>query len=439
MGVLSDVQIRAWIRAGEPIAKADGDGLNFTLSKGGTAAWTLRYRFGGRAKELTLGRYPDVSLSKAREMAAEARVKVQQGNDVAREKQLSKSQRIAAWTFRELSEDYIEKKLPTLAMETQAQRKRHIKEANAKLGSMPARSVEGSDVVALIRDVGKRSYTTAEVVMTAVSEIFNHGLGLGIVSANPCWGIKSGSVLGKAPPTRQRLMLTETELREVFKVLAGLGPENALATKIALASCCRIGEVVKAEWSHLDFDGTAKWTQPDGEAIDCPGPKWMIPLENLKTAKTSGRHFVIPLLPTVAKWFEELKPFAGTSPFCFPARQCRRRQTFGREIHFDQRSLNAMLHKLADRNPGKFRPFTPHDLRSTARSHLSALGIDPLIAERCLNHAIGGLAGIYDKHDFWTQRQRALEVWTEFIVACETGKEWRSSADNVIQFRGVAA
>ena len=44
---LSDPQIRRWIKAGEPVAKADGDGLTFTLSAAnGTAAWVLRYRHG---------------------------------------------------------------------------------------------------------------------------------------------------------------------------------------------------------------------------------------------------------------------------------------------------------------------------------------------------------------------------------------------------------
>ena len=66
---LSDVQIRRWIKAGAPVAKADGDGLTFTLSTGGTAAWVLRYRYGGKPRELTLGRYPDKSLTEARDDA----------------------------------------------------------------------------------------------------------------------------------------------------------------------------------------------------------------------------------------------------------------------------------------------------------------------------------------------------------------------------------
>ena len=62
-GLLSDLQIRHWIKAGTPLAKADGNGLTFTLSAAGVAGWILRYRHGGRRRELTIGRYPDIGLA----------------------------------------------------------------------------------------------------------------------------------------------------------------------------------------------------------------------------------------------------------------------------------------------------------------------------------------------------------------------------------------
>lgn len=434
MGKLTDLYLRTLIRKGGPVTKSDGDGLTFTLSKSGTAAWTLRFRIGGRQKELTLGRYPDIGIAKAREIAAEARVKVNQGVDVALEKQVTKNARIAAWTFRELAEDYEAKRLPSLAPTTQKQQRHHIRLAKAKLGTTPVRQVNGSDVVGLIRKVGEKSYTVAEAVLSIVGSVFKHGIALGAVTTNPCVHIEVASVLGTAPPVRERLMLTEKELRELLPALYLIGVENALTVKIALATCVRIGELAKAEWAHLDFEGTARWTQPNGDAIDLPQPKWLIPVENQKTGKTTGRHFIIPLLPKVAEWFKALQPFAGSSPYVLPARQSRRRKTHGGEIHFEQRALNSMLHKLADWMPGKFRRFTPHDLRSTARSHLTNLGVDPLIAERCLNHTVGGLVAIYDKGDYWRQRALALTTWTGFLSACESGEEWRHP-DNVIQLR----
>ena len=100
MGRLTDIDLRNWIRAGKPTAKADGEGLTFTLSAKGTAAWTLRYSHGGKAKELTLGRYPDISLAKAREIASAKRVEIQQGVDVAAQKRHADQEAARAWTFR---------------------------------------------------------------------------------------------------------------------------------------------------------------------------------------------------------------------------------------------------------------------------------------------------------------------------------------------------
>jgi hypothetical protein len=87
MARLEDWQLRKWMAAGAPIAgRSDGGGLTFTLSKAGTAAWTLRYRFAGQHKELTLGRYPDLSLAEARRMADTERERVAVGFDVAADK-----------------------------------------------------------------------------------------------------------------------------------------------------------------------------------------------------------------------------------------------------------------------------------------------------------------------------------------------------------------
>ena len=420
MGKLTDVQIRNWMKAGNPTAKADGDGLTFTLSAKGTAAWVLRYRFGGKARELTLGRYPDITLAKARELAAEARVHIQQGRDVAREKQKATIERAAAKTLRELAADYMSKAFPHLAANTIKQRRHHIEGVILpKLGSLPAREVMTADVVAMVEAVGKKSVNVAELVFTAVSEIFKHGLARHVVTANPCAGISVSAICGKPEPKRQRLKLTEDELRVILPALPGIGAENALAVKIQLATCVRLGELAKAEWAHVDFDRA----------------EWFVPDQNSKT----GRGFTIPLTPAVVGWFRELEPFACGSRFVLPARQVRRTRNHGGEVHFEQRAMNAMLHKLCEKLGDKVRRFTPHDLRSTARSHLAALGVNILVAERCLNHSLGGLIAIYDQHDYMTERRAALELWTDFILACEAGRAWLPQGDNVIPLRKAGA
>jgi integrase len=420
MGKLSDVQVRNWIKAGQSVAKADGGGLTFTLSAKRTAAWVLRYRFGGKPRELTIGRYPEITLAKARELATEARARIQQGADVAREKQKASIERAAAKSFRQLAIDYMERAFPALAANTIKQRRHHVEDIIIpKLGSLAARDVTTADVVALIEAVGGRSQSVAELVFTGVSEIFKHGVARHTVTANPCAGISVSAICGKREPKRQRLKLTADELRAILPALPSIGGQNAVTVKILLATCTRIGELARAEWAHVDFDRA----------------EWFVSDANSKT----GKGFTVPLSPAVVGWFKELQAFSCGSLFVLPARQTRRKLKHGGEVHFEQRALNSMLHKLCDKLGDKVRRFTPHDLRSTARSHLAALGVHVIVAERCLNHSLGGLIAVYDQHDYMTERRAALEIWADFILACEADRVWMPKAGKVIALRSAAA
>jgi len=403
---LSDAQLKAWVAAGKPLAVSDGGGLTFTLAASGYAAWIFRYRHGGRQKELTFGHYPTVKLQRAREMAATARADVLAFKDVARIKQDEKQKITGLTTFRQLTKDYEQKALVKLSKSTQQQRQHYIDSHILKdLGSIPVKEVTTDHVATLLRKLAKKkTANVVEGVLTAISQIFVHGGKGGIVSINPCKPLGISAIVGDRPPTRQRVMLSEEELRELLPNLSKIGLQNALTVKILLSTCCRIGELARAKWTDVDFENST----------------WTIPIENSKTSKA----FVIPLPERTASWFRELQPLSLNSAFVLPARQTRREKTHGEPMHYEQRALNSMLHKLTPKL-NKVRRFTPHDLRATARSHLAALGVDDVIAERCLNHSLGGLLKIYNKYDYFAERQLALEVWTSFIVACESGKIWK--------------
>lgn len=406
MAKLTDIQIKSWIRTGIPIAKSDGDGLTFTLSKNGTPAWVLRYRHGGRQKELTIGRYPDITLGKARELATEARANIQQGEDVARTKKLVARELAAAKTLRELANDYLAKAKLVLAASTFKQRKHHIDDVILpKLGSLLVREITTTDVVYLVESVGK--VHVASLVLIALSRIFKHGIAKHVALTNPCLGISATAICDAPKPTRLRLKLSEDELRVVLPALPSIGIENALAIKILLSTCVRTNELVKAEWVDIDFE-KAEWT---------------IPKANSKTRKG----FTIPLSPSIVSWFKELQQHACSSKYVLPART-------GKQTHIALLTIGVALNKLCNKLEG-VRRFTPHDLRSTARSHLTELGVSIIVAERCLNHSLGGLVGIYDQHDYMTERRTALELWTELIIACESGRAWQKTANNIIQLR----
>lgn len=401
MGKLTDVQLRNWIKAGKPVAIADGEGLTFTLSAKGTAAWTLRYRIAGKAKELTLGRYPDITLTRAREIAGTRRAEIQQGIDVAAEKRRAEHAVANAWTFRKLADDYFEKAADYLAASTIDGRKQQLRDyVHTKIGSRSAAEVSPAEIVAAVEAASVKSLHVARLVLIAIREVFAHGIARHVVKENPCAHIKARAIIGGMKQQRERVMLTDAEIGEVLKTLPTLSRPNALMVRILLSTGARIGELVQAEWSQVDFDQAT----------------WTIPVEHSKTKKA----FVIPLVPMVAGWFAELHTLAFGSRYVLPIRT----RNHGNEddAHMEPVTLNAALNSLATTLGNKCRRFTPHDLRSTCRSHLGALGIDVLIAERCLNHSLGGLVAVYDKHDYLTERRRALELWAAKLASLERGE-----------------
>ena len=413
MAKITDIQIRHWIRAGKPVAKAQGDvpGLTFTLSDKGTASWILRYRIGNRARELTIGRYPEYGIAQAKASALEARAKVQAGIDVAREKRLETIRRAGSMSFTELAKDYMAKKLPGLAESTRTYRSRHITSIIIpRIGAIQANEVNGADIVDLLENIGrKHSHHVAVMSHVALCEIFKHGIARRVITHNPCTGIAVSAICGPAPATRARLMLTEAELRLLLPSLAGTSEINGLCIRILLATCVRVGELFKAEWLDVDMD-RGEWTIPQ--------------------SKTSDQPFVVPLAPVVIEWFRRLHVLACGSLYVLPSRSQRGHKSV---IGFAT-ALPVFCAKLEG-----VRKFTAHDLRSTARSHLAALGVPVLIAERCLNHSLGGMVAVYDQHDYLDERRKALALWADFLTACEAGREWSPTAGNVVQLRPGAA
>jgi len=409
MGSLTDVQIKQWIKAKEPVAKADGEGLTFTLSASGRAAWILRYRIAGKAKEKTLGQYPYISLAEARRLAAEDRAKIQLGVDVAVEKQRAKREAAGAWTVKRLAEDYLAKSEGRLEQSTLEGQKQRLRDyIYPVIGNVNACDVRPSDLIAIVERASKKSLHVARLVLGVEKAIFAHGLGRHIVESDPASQIKTSALLGPRPVARTRVMLSEDELKITLPLLPKMGVQNALMAKILLGTAVRLGELVGAKWENVDFENKT----------------WFIPPTDIKGKKGKARNgedvrgFIVPLTDSVLKWFSDLKELAFQSDYVLPIRS--RKKAVG-DAHMEAVTLNAAFNKFWKTYVSdKCQRFTPHDLRSTARSHLSRLGVELLIAERCLNHSLGGLIAIYDQHDYLDERRIALEKLSEFLVSCES-------------------
>jgi len=411
VGKLTDVELRNWTKAGAAIVKSDGDGLTFTLSAKGTAAWTLRYRFAGKAKELTLGRYPDLSLTKAREMAAEKRVEVNRGVDVALEKQNRKeANKLAALvaktgTVQALYDDFF-------ARQIEGQRKEPKQVAGVfalhilpVIGRKQVADIKPADIDRLLRPLSDRGvFQTARKVLQLTKTLFNYAMKRHIITANPAAPFNWKDIGGKAGP-RSRV-LSRAELVKFFKAMRdtpNFPPYSAAALKLLLALGVRKMELLTATWDEFDLAG--------GE--------WHIPAERTKTEAAIR----IPLSPWAIAILKEQRA-RSFNAYVFPMQRTMPGKTTG---HLSETTLNHALYMLQS----DLEPFTVHDLRRTARTHLAALGVAPYIAEMCLNHKPAkGIEAVYNVHDYFEERRAALGALSDLLAQCEKGK-----ADKVIPIK----
>ncbi|EEY8064480.1 site-specific integrase, partial [Escherichia coli] len=107
------------------------------------------------------------------------------------------------------------------------------------------------------------------------------------------------------------------------------------------------------------------------------------------------------------------------SAWVLPARKMQHRMI----PHIQESTLPVALAKVRAEMP-EVPNFTIHDFRRTARTHLAALGVDPVVAERCLNHRIKGVEGIYNRYQYFNERRDALAKWTNLLVSLERGEHY---------------
>lgn len=407
-GLLTDVQIKSWIRAGAPLAKSDGRGLTFTLSKAGTAAWVLRYRMPGRRAEATIGNYPDITLAEARKEASRLRAMIDAGKDPAAEKREAKQKARAAKTIDWLVDDYRAKVLRHLAPNSQKLYERQLRRIEKAWRGRAVDALAPGEVIELIRKT-KDGFATAagwretEALYIVTRELFKHAAGQHIIQVNPAMGISLESLIGKRPKAKVRLMLTDDELAVVMRA-AGMNRQNQLSVWIILATCVRVSEFTTALREHVRVDQhTVKRL---GAGL------WHIP------ASKTGPAMDIPLAPPVVEWFRELDALALDSRYIVPARSVARLRKGGGDAPIGKDAVWGAIGYWFENAKPDVRPFTPHDLRSTAKSHMRALGVDRDISEMCLNHKLKGMEGIYDQYSYWKERREALVLWAGHLLAC---------------------
>lgn len=376
---------------------ADGGGLYFvvpatTSGEPGIPYWMLRYSFNKKRREMTLGKYSDLSLAEARAEAAIKMKQVRDGRNPLALKKQSEMQEIK--TVNDLFEDWQEDNRKRLKHWNIPERV-YRKDIAPLIGELNLDQVTARDIRRIITSINESGRPTiSNDALLYCKQLFNHGIKLDVVGANPASAFQVSDA-GGVEKSRDRA-LTLDEVTRAFKTFREhqhiFTRDNYLACALLVLLGVRKSELCEAKWSEFDLD----------KGI------WELPKERSK----SGVGLTIPLPDLALEMITELKVRSSGSEYVLPSRRQAKRP------HMGEDTLNRAIGKMFGYEPGKntnppnlmgdMEYFRVHDLRRTCRTLLASIGVPGHVAERCLNHKLKGVEGIYDRHDYFEERRKAL-------------------------------
>jgi integrase len=375
-------------------------GLFFRITAADSKSWSFRYRpkNGGKVARVTLGTYPDIGLSKAREFADDMRRGVAYGGHPAQTRRRARME-AEVRSFEHLANRY-------MTEHAERRKRSHLKDrrnlANhilPKWRTRDYRTIRRTDVIELLEGViASGKHTAANRLQSLISGIFSFALDAELVEANPCHRLRKRGV-----ETVGNRVLSDAEIRLFWSgIMETEQPRRTgFGLRLALLTGARVSEISgmgRDELEHIDNPGKAAWIIAG-------------------TRTKNGKDHYIPLPPlaraTVLELLALIKP---EEPFLFAT------GTHGRSGPIPGNTLSQSMRSFTERLSGadaaswKAEPPTPHDLRRTAETRMAALRIPKEIRDRVLNH-VGGDVGSkhYNRHDYAEEKRDALTRWDALL------------------------
>jgi integrase len=358
-------------------------GLYLNVYPTGRKSYSVRYRFAGATRNLTLDGFPPLAL--ARKAATDALAEVDQGRDPAAAKLAAKTtaaQRESD-TVERLADAFIEKHAkrhtrPNSIRATEAAFRNIIKPA---WGKRTVHEIARRDVIELLDGVAADRPILANRTRATLSRFFGWLCERGIIAASPCVGVKAPS----AETARDRV-LDDTELRRLWLASDAVGGKAGAYVKLLILTGQRRSEI-----AHL------RWGEVDGDVLALPAERMkgkqahVVPLSSQAAAIIAAQPKVDDFVLGGWRW-------AGNS-------------------HHVKRALDAHM--------GKTPKWVVHDIRRSVASGMAKIGVQVPVIEKILAHRSGtfrGIVGTYQRHSFLPEMAAALQKWGDHIERLVGGK-----------------
>ena len=361
---------------GKRVPKKDGRALFYVALPTGGESWVQYFRVRGTKElaKITL-KEPGVGIAGARKWGAEIREKAAHGIDPREEQKaaMAKAKDAAANTLRAVGNTYLAREEKAKRLRTIGQRRATLERLiYPRLGHKPIAEIKRSDLVQLLdRIEDERGARMADEALAVIRRIMDWHSRRDDEFRSPI--VRGMSRYAKTERARTRI-LDDDELRAVWAAAGKMPGTFGTLVRFILLTGTRRNEAAHMRRSELD------------------GAGWLIP-----AARYKGKHDHLIPLSAAAQAIVENVPKINGSDFVFT--------TTGKHPATDFATKKKDFDKLCGVTGWRL-----HDLRRTARSLMSRARVNADHAERCLGHVIGGIRGVYDRHEFHDEKKRAFEA-----------------------------
>lgn len=387
--MLTDTAVRKAKPSNKSFKLADGKGMHLLVQTNGTKLWQVRYYISGKEKTASLGQYPDVSISEARDKRDKLRKTLAQGDDPIAVKRAQKEARAKAEanTFKVVAMQWYAHWSP-------ARNQRHAGYVLRRLeadvfpliGTMPVLDIEPKHLVGVMKaiqergalDIAKRAYETC-------GQILRYAVAHGMAQRNPASDIKPGDVL----PQRFKANYARVDARDLPQLLRKIESYQGtaitrLAMKLMALTFVRTSELIGARWEEFDLEAR----------------RWDIPAQRMKMRTPH----VVPLSTQAIQVLLALKEITGHREILFT----------GERDHSKPMSNNTILGAL--KRMGYQGVMTGHGFRGIASTALHEQGYDHQHIELQLAHTQrNAVSAAYNHALYMEPRAKMMQGWGDYL------------------------
>jgi len=384
---------------------ADSGGMYLQVSPAGSKRWFLKYRVGGKEKQLALGSYPDVSLKLARLARDAAKLQKAEGYDPIQVRKVEKLKagRTEGDTFKVVALEWYKKQAPQWS-ESHAERMLRQLERDLFpwIGDRRMIDIHPMELLSALQKVEERgALETADRALMLARQVWNYWLPTAeIQQRNITEGLKK-----RLTPYRGKTFAAIVEPKRFGELLRATrtykgGPIVRTALQLAPLLYQRPGNLRMMEWAELDLD-EALWTIPS------------MKMKRTKEQKENGEAHTVPLPTQAVALLRAIQPLTGHGVYVFHGERSRDRP-------LSDNSVRSALYAL-----GFGKEQTWHGFRASARTMLvDELNLDPLAIEANLANAVKDSNGrSYNRTQYLKQRFEQTQQWADYLDKLTRGAE----------------